>query len=319
MIESFRPRFPWWGGDLQTLRNRFVYRASPLPGRAEAFALSLPDGDTLTGTLHHPGAVHGPLIILWHGLTGSEDSIYMLESTRHFLAQGFAVLRMNLRGAGLSEALCEDSYSGASWPDTLALLDSLGPTLTERGVFGIGYSMGGNILLNALAALPRQTRLIGAATVSAPIDPVSASRRLMAWRNRVYQNALLAEMKQTYLARPEADDPDHRNAIQTAGSIWEFDDRITGPRNGFGGAREYYEETAGLTKLGAIRVPLLLIHARNDPWIPAQPYLTLDPPANITVELTSSGGHVGFHGKDRQPWFDLRITAFINAIAGRAG
>lgn len=313
----FRPRFPWWGGDLQTLRNRFVHRKKPLPCRTQPVRTLSPDGDILTGTLHQPSApTRQPLVVQWHGLTGSEDSIYMLESARHHLGQGRAVLRMNLRGAGSSQATCADTYSGASWPDVLTVLEALDPALTGYGVFAVGYSMGGNILLNALPHLAKDHRCIGAATVSAPIDPAGASYRLMQWRNRVYENALLAEMKDLYLARPEARDPTIRATIENANSIWAFDDKITGPRNGFRGAAHYYEETAGLKKLETIAIPLLLIHAKNDPWIPVAPYQTLTTPSNVTVEITDSGGHVGFHGKHDQPWHDLRVSAFIDGVLG---
>ena len=318
MTAPFRPRFPWWGGDLQTLRNRFAYRARPLPGHAGPFRATTPDGDILTGTLHSPdSALPQPLVFMLHGLTGDEDSMYMLESARHHLGQGRAVLRMNLRGAGSSLATCAGTYSGKSWPDILTVLDALDPARTRHGVFIIGYSMGGNILLNGLAHVPDGAGVIGAATVSAPIDPAGASRRLMQFRNRIYQNALLSEMKDTYLARPEADDPAIRRAISTADSIWSFDNRVTGPFNGFAGAQEYYDGTAGMNQLGAIRLPLLLIHARNDPWIPVAPYLGLTPQPNITVEIPHSGGHVGFHGKGLQPWHDLRISDFIDGLTGR--
>jgi len=126
--------------------------------------------------------------------------MYMLESTRYHLSRGRGVLRMNLRRAGSSEDLCKTPYSGKSWPDVLAVLGALDPKLTQQGIFVIGYSMGGNILLNGLPHFPADAGCIGAATVSAPIDPVSASRRLMEWRNRPYQNELLKEMQESHLA-----------------------------------------------------------------------------------------------------------------------
>jgi len=319
MIPSFRPRFPWWGGDLQTLRNRLAYRHRPLPGEASDFRVPLPDGDTLTGTLHRgPEPPTGPLVVLLHGLTGSEDSIYMLESTRYHLSQGRDVLRMNLRAAGSSSELCKTPYSGKSWPDVLAVLDAIDPALIEDGVFLIGYSMGGNILLNGLPHFPSDVCCIGAATVSAPIDPVSASKRLMERRNRIYENSLLGEMQESHLLLPFAEDETMRRAIKNAGSIWEFDDTVTGPRLGFGSAQEYYDATAGKDQIDAVRLPLLMIHARDDPWIPVAPYLSLSPPTNVTLEITKAGGHVGYHGTHgAQPWHDLRISAFIDQLTGR--
>ena len=318
MTLPFRPRFLWWGGDLQTLRNKFAYRHRALPGEAVDFQVPLPDGDTLTGTLHAPlEPTAQPFVVLFHGLTGSENSIYMLESARHHLSQGRGVLRINFRRAGSSEGLCKTPYCGESWPDVLAVLDALDPALTSNGVFLIGYSMGGNILLNGLPHLHRNSRCIGAATVSAPIDPAGASKRLMEWRNRPYQNELLKEMQESHLALEIAEDPNMRRAIETTGSIWEFDDTVTARRLGLGNAQEYYDATAGKDRIDAVRLPLLMIHSRDDPWIPVAPYLTLKPPANVTIEITRSGGHVGYHGKDSaQPWHDLRISDFIDSIAG---
>ncbi len=318
MKPKFRPRFPWLGGDLQTLRNRLVQRRVDVPGPSEAFQAVTADGDTLTGTLHPALEDGSPLVVLFHGLTGDEDSTYMRVSARYHLANGRGVLRMNLRGAGSSEALCEQPYSGASWPDILTVLAALDPAWTQHGVVLVGYSMGGNILLNALPHLPDETVCIGAATVSAPIDPATASQQLMKPRNRVYQASLLKEMRRFWLARPEAKDPKKRQAIESASSIWDFDDRVTGPHIGYSGAAQYYEDTAGLHKVGDIRIPLLLIHAANDPWIPARSYFSLPLQENLRVEIAASGGHVGFHGADSQPWHDLRIDAFISGLDGRA-
>ena len=319
MTPPFRPRFPWWGGDLQTLRNKLAYRHRSSPGKASNFRVTLPDGDTLTGTLHSsPAPLPAPLVVLLHGLTGSESSMYMLESTRHHLSRGHSVLRMNLRAAGSSAELCKTPYSGASWPDVLAVLDAIDPALTEHGVFLIGYSMGGNILLNGLPRLPSAVPCVGAATVSAPIDPASASKRLMEKRNRIYENSLLGDMQDSHLTLPFAEDEAVRRAIKVAGSIWEFDDTVTAPRLGFENAQAYYDATAGKNQINAIRVPLLMIHSEDDPWIPIAPYRALSPPTNVTVEITKSGGHVGYHGRHgSQPWHDLRISAFIDELTGR--
>ena len=76
----FAPRAPWWGADLQTLRN--VLRgavASPPDGvSAERLLLPLADasGDRLSALLEHPAepAEDAPLVVLIHGLGGDETS-----------------------------------------------------------------------------------------------------------------------------------------------------------------------------------------------------------------------------------------------------
>lgn len=106
-VPSFRPRFPWWGGDLQTMANRLrraVVDLAPHAGERLRFPLADGTGDTLLATLHRPemAKAGAPLVLLIHGLTGSEDSHYILSQARLLLDRGHRVLRLNLRGAGPS-------------------------------------------------------------------------------------------------------------------------------------------------------------------------------------------------------------------------
>src|SRR5215469_5724240 len=109
----FRSRLPWWGRDLQTLRNHILKSEPSLAEYpAERLEFLMADGDRLVASLHRPHPEPGgiqagrPLVILIHGLTGSEDSVYIRTSARHLLERGYPVLRLNLRGAGPSEGLC---------------------------------------------------------------------------------------------------------------------------------------------------------------------------------------------------------------------
>ena len=111
----FRPRFPWWGGDLQTVASRLLPPAVDLgPHAAERLRFILPDGtgDTMLAMLHGPATPRAgaPLVLLIHGLTGSESSRYMLTMTHLLLERGHRVLRLNLRGAGPSRPLCSGHY-----------------------------------------------------------------------------------------------------------------------------------------------------------------------------------------------------------------
>jgi uncharacterized protein len=98
-VPPFRERAPWLGGDLQTLRN--IVRPSPpdLPG-GERLLLPVSGGDRLAARLDRPaGTIARPLIVLVHGLAGSEASGPVVASARHLAGQGWPVLRLNLRGA----------------------------------------------------------------------------------------------------------------------------------------------------------------------------------------------------------------------------
>ena len=98
--------------------------------------------------------------------------------------------------------------------------------------------------------------------------------------------------------------------------VEEFDDRFLARRHGFEGAMHYYTECAAGRFLNAVTVPTLIIHAQNDPWIPAEPYLAYDWSRNPKLKplLPHAGGHVGFHDAGYEAsWHDRCAADFFAA------
>ena len=310
-LPDFSPRAPWWGSDLQTLRNSIVKVRNEIPAHCERLHLDLADGggDRLAANLEIPDdPVKAPLVVLIHGLAGSENSPYMAASAAFHLRRHRRVLRLNLRGAGPSRASSGGHYHAGCGDDLQAALADLPRQHTSAGLFLIGYSLGGNILLNLLA--DHDLPINGAATISAPIEPKRASDRFMQPRNVLYHWWLLHSLKKDSIAPGARLTEADRRAIGRARSIFEFDDNFIAPRNGFAGADDYYRRTAGARVVPAIKVPTLLIHARNDPWIPVVSYEALIPrcPPNVRIVLTPGGGHVGFHAVGHwETWHDRAI------------
>lgn len=320
-VFDFRNRAPWWSGDLQTLRNHWFARTQPLPSRSSLLEFPTSDGsgDRLMGTLEMPAAPveASPLILLIHGLTGCQDSTYVRESALFHLVRRRPVLRLNLRGAGPSSRVAHGYYHAGCASDIQDVLSGLSDAQTRNGVFPVGFSLGGNILLNLLGNLDPEHRLVGAATVSAPIKPLEACQRLMAPRNALYHRWLLRRMKRDVLAATNMSDLERR-IIEDAGSVYQFDDQWVAPRNGFRDAQDYYERTAGVWRVPLITTPTLMLHARNDPWIPVHPYLEAKTSASPQVEivLARSGGHVGFHEQGyADTWHDRMIDTFLSKLS----
>jgi uncharacterized protein len=316
----FMARAPWWGGDLQTLRNYLVRQLAPLPAAAR---LHLPmrdgSGDRLAASLHRSAAAgpQRPLVVLIHGLTGTEESHYMVKTATYLLRQGFAVLRLNLRGAGASRPSCRFQYFAGRSEDFADALAALPSALTQGGVVAIGYSLGANMLLKYLGERAGEAPLKGAIAVSAPLDLAGTARRMMWRRNTLYQRYLLRYMRIESLAPGAETTSKERAAIMGARSIWEFDHRFSAPRNGFRGAEDYYERNAAKRFLDGIAVPTLMIHALDDPWIPAEPYMAYDWRRNPSLIplLPARGGHVGFQGRDRgAPWHDICAARFLATL-----
>jgi uncharacterized protein len=315
----FRSRLPWWGRDLQTLRNYVLNpEASLADYPAERLEFPLADGDRLLGSLHHPNPRPGaaeagrPLVILIHGLTGSEDSAYIRISARHLLEQGYPVLRLNLRGAGPSRGICRSRYHAGRSDDLRQLLGQLDGRLAGRGLLLVGYSLGGNLLLKYLGEAGRRAMVLGAVSISAPIDLDAARRAIMRRRNRLYHRRLLAELK---LESKGLDLPvEQRRILAEIETIYDYDDRILSPLMGFAGAPDYYRRAMALPLLPEIRVPTLVIHARNDPWIPFASYREVDWAGNprLLPLFSAGGGHVGFHGRGGHlPWHDRCMALFF--------
>lgn len=326
-LPSFRARPPWLGGDLQTLRN-YLLRVNPgldrWPGERVEFPLDDGSGDVLLGSLHRPAAEdetatrRRPLVVLIHGLAGSEDSAYLRAGARHLLRRGFPVLRLNLRGAGPSRALCRQQYHAGRSEDLAAAIGRMDGRLAGNGLCLVGFSLGGNLLLKYLGERGRLAPVLAAASVSAPIDLAATQRRMMERRNRLYHDYMLAGMKQELMAAPGLDDETHRIAAAVR-DVRAFDDRLTAPRNGFAGVDDYYARSSAQQFLGGITVPTLVIHAQDDPWIPADAYLRVDWKSNprLVPLLPRRGGHVGFHGLGSfVPWHDRCIAAFFERMAG---
>lgn len=263
--------------------------------------------------------------MLVHGLSGDEASAYMEVSAAHWLARGRSVLRVNLRGAGPSRPLCREQYHAGRSVDLATVLRTLTGDISEEvgqglcagGIFAVGYSLGGNMLLKFAAEYGDSLPLVGVASVSAPIDLAAASRRFLDARNRVYHWHLLSSMKRECFAQGVSVPAAEAEAIRGSRSILEFDETVVAPRNGFRDAQHYYDENRAARFLPELRVPALLIHAMDDPWIPHAAYTEFAQrkPEGCTVLLPPGGGHVGFHDPGETPWHDRCAALFLDRIA----
>ncbi len=270
-------------------------------------------GDCLVGELNLPVWNKAyPLVVLIHGISGSESSCYMRLTAGFFLARGYPVLRLNLRGAGPSRSLCKRQYHAGSSTDLATLFQKLPFDLTRHGILPIGFSLGGNVLLKLLGTLGDQDIVRRAAAVSAPIDLAQSCLSLKRWRNFGYHRYILTRLKRHCTAPGAVLTPEERLSILRARSLWEFDDQFTARRNGFGGAEQYYHHNTAKNFLGGIKCPTLMIHAKDDPFVPVEAYVGGDWQKNPKLQtlLPSSGGHLGFHDPAGL-WHLRQIEAFF--------
>lgn len=312
----FRPRLPWLGADLQTVRNILVRPHADLsgPGQSELwFPMEDGTGDALHGSLNVPGGTGGrPLVVLIHGLTGCYDSFHVQTSARLLLERGYPVLRLNLRGAGPTLGRCAEQYHAGRSADFAAVMAQLPETLTRNGVAALGYSLGGNMLLKYLGETGQRSGLIAAGSISAPIDLAATSRRFHRRRNWAYQRYLMTRLKRDTLAARDLPE-DYKAPIRRSKSMIEFDDIYIAPRFGFASAQDYWARSSALPWLDEIHTPTLVVHALDDPWVDPEAYRRFEWGQNpvLSPAISLKGGHVGFHDPTRVPLFDRLWLDFL--------
>lgn len=310
---AFRQRPPWWGGDLQTVRNSLIRAPRPLPGERLLLAMADGSGDRLWALYNAGKDAAKPLVILIHGLAGCEDSSYIAISARYFMAQGFSVLRLNLRGAGPSRPTCAlQSHAGRSQDLRDAIL-ALPAAAVARGVVVVGFSLAGNMSLKFAAEFGADLPIRAVASISAPIDLAITSANMLRIRNVLYNGKLLRDFCRECLAPGAVLDGGERAAIMAAQNFVDLDNDFVAPRNGYRNACDYWASCQALGFLRQIEVPTLLLHAQDDPIVPVSPYLDYHWGRNswLFPEISRRGGHVGFHARGNRHWHLDRVLIFL--------
>ena len=299
---------PWWlpGGHLQT-----VYAAlSPAPRvawRRERW--DTPDGDFID--LDWAGGGGGPLLALFHGLEGGSSSHYARKLAARALARGWRCVVPHFRGCSGAINRLPRAYHSGDTEELDWILRRLRPQ------YAVGVSLGGNVLLKWLGEQGADAAqlLRRAAAVSAPLDLAASGRALDRGVNRrLYTRVFLTTLKAKVFAkialRRVALDERRLARVRT---LHEFDGLFTAPMHGFRDADDYWARASSAPWLERIRVPTLLLNARNDPFLPAAALeaAARDAAPAVQREFPATGGHAGFPG--RAHWPARRILAFLDA------
>ena len=298
-------RAPWWlpGGHLQTIFAALA-PAPRIAFRRERW--DTPDGDFID--LDWAGPDDGPLIALFHGLEGSSSSPYARAIAVQALAMGWRCVVPHFRGcSGELNRLPRAYHSGDS-----AELDWILQRLDAR--YAVGISLGGNALLKLLGEKGAAIGLLKAVAISAPLDLAAAGRSLDRGLSReLYTRIFLKSLKQkTFEKIRRQQIPIDATRLKNARTFWEFDDTVTAPLHGFLGADDYWARSSSAPWLRNIRIPTLVVNARNDPFMPAAALDAIgEVPPNVVLEFPRSGGHAGFPGRNR--WLARRVLDFLSA------
>jgi predicted alpha/beta-fold hydrolase len=263
---------------------------------------------------HDPAGPSRGDILFVHGLEGSSEAGYIQSFAQVALLNDFTVHRTNLRTCGGTEALCQTMYHSGLTSDTREIASRI-RHLSNRPVFLVGFSLGGNVVLKLAGELGTTRLLSGVCAISTPIDLAACVKALDRPENYLYARRFLDRLR-ARVRRKSSLSPDRYtlSGLDEVKNIWEFDNRFTAPLFGFGTAAHYYATQSSAKYLEAIRTPTLVIAAQDDPLVPFSIYHHPAFRTNecLTLIAPRHGGHLGFLSRTRPRfWVDTVALDWI--------
>lgn len=301
---------------LQTLYATLIAAAPRPVFRRERW--DTPDDGDFVDVDFIDGPEGAPWVHLYHGLEGSSNSPYARALMEYARRREWRGSVFHFRGcSGEPNRLPRAYHSG----DTAEIDWSLRRVKKLAGaapLYVAGFSLGGNAFAKWLGERGEEACdvVARAAIVSAPLDLTAAGDALGRGITRMYALHFLGSLKPGALEKlqrfPGLYDAE---AVRRARTLREFDDLVTAPIHGFRDASDYWSRASAKPHLNDVRVPTLLLNARDDPFLPGMhlPTQREVSPA-VRLEFPDHGGHVGFIAAPfpgRIQWLPQRLIQFF--------
>ncbi len=318
-MTPFRPA--WWlpGGNAQTVGGRFLRRLDQGPLDSER--IELPDGDFVD--LHEAPSTlppDAPVALILHGLEGSSRANYVTTLARELATQRIRAVRMNFRACSGEMNRLPRFYHAGDTGDVDFVIRYLRDRAPDTPIAAAGFSLGGNVLLKYLGerGADAASDLVAAVAVSVPFDLAAGTRNLeRPGMCRVYTYYFMRKLRAKALRKRAALAPlcDIEGAL-AARTVREYDDAATARLHGFRDAWHYYQQSSCHAWVEKIRIPTMILHSLDDPFLPASsvPVQAVRENQWVTDGLTGKGGHVGFiSGQPWRPvfWAEREAARFI--------
>lgn len=299
---------PWWlpGGHAQTIWASLFSHAAPNQDHAAVqyrrTRWDTPDGDFIDlDWLAYPEAATAadrPLLVLFHGLEGNSAGHYAQAFAQTARAAGMDFVVPHFRGCSGEINRAPRAYHSGDYLEIAWVLARLRQAHTGP-LYAVGISLGGNALLRWAQEAGQAARATAAAVcaVCAPLDLTACGLHISRGFNHlVYGRRFLRTMKPKALQKwdqfPGLFD---RAALLRVRTVRDFDEVFTAPLHGFDGALDYWHRASAKPHLASLRLPTLVVHACNDPFIPPDSLPTLrDIAPDVQLWQPGQGGHVGF-------------------------
>lgn len=309
---AYRPPYFLFNKHLETIFPAVFRKVELPPVRRER--IQTPDNDFLDLDWLARGS--DKLVIISHGLEGSSSRPYIKGMAKAFFENNYDALAWNYRGCGDEMNKQLRFYHSGATDDLDVVVKHAAPKY--KSIYLVGFSLGGNITLKYLGEKGDRVKpnVKGAVTFSVPLNLQSSCEKISMPGNFIYANRFLRSLKKKVIAKAKAMKGIDVSGIEKIGTLKVFDDKYTGPLHGFKDAIHYYESCSSLYFLEGIRVPTLIVNAKNDPFLSDDCYPQEIKNPYTEFQFPEYGGHVGFamFNQNGLYWSELRALQFIRGI-----
>ena len=296
-----------------------------------------------------------PIAFTCHGLAGHTDELnmqYLGLAIRKISGARFAI--MNRRGCAHDMVLQNETiYLWGCTADLKETLAHIKRRFPKAPLLGIGLSAGSNLLTKYLGETGLDSLFDAGFSVANSFDVGSTSKSLHAkpFYASIMVNILLDLLNRNLATfkkiqqRQEIDAKQHETKQEDAAaarsrlpslnlarvrqikSVLEWDEHftlLTHAHRGFKNLEELYAAQSTTPELIAnISVPLLNLHALDDPILPAKRGLdytrALESNSHVILATTIRGGHLGFTEGlwpfNKATWLETLVAEWVRAIS----
>ena len=317
MKHSFNPSFFLKNKHVQTMYASFFRKFTKHDFFIENFTFA--DGD-FTECYWYKKPTNKPIVMLFHGLAGSYKSHYIQGMMQELDNNGFDSVVVHFRScSGVMNKKVQTYHSGKT-DDAIEYMKSLKHRFPNIKLFGIGFSLGANMLLKLLGEEKEHSLLSSAVAVSAPMMLDVCADSINQGFSKRYEQMLVKNLNILLEQKYETHDMQKiiglkKEDVKNIKTFWEFDEVYTAKVNGFKSAKDYYEKSSSKQFLKNIQTPTLIIHSKDDPFMSAEILPSKDEISlHIELEIYENGGHVGFiNGSLLKPeyWLEKRVVDYF--------
>ena len=278
--------------------------------------LELDDGDFID--LDWSKVDSKKMVLAVHGLEGSSDSNYIKGMLRAFNRNGWDGAALNFRGcSGEVNRLLRTYHSGVT-EDVEAVLQIIFEKYNYQNIILVGFSLGGNVVLKYVGERGDQIdeRIQHGIGLSVPCDLAGSCREIEKPHNFIYLNRFLSSLKAKTKSKQAFANQIDMEKIMASKDFGDFDNAFTAPVHGFKDAEDYWAKCSSKQFLSNIKIPSLLINARDDSFLSesSYPFEEAEDNPNFYFSSPEYGGHCGFiqFNESGYYWSEERVMEFVN-------